>query len=400
MSGKRPKRQATKAGPAPTKVKRLKRTNVTTEAAEAAEAVIPPIPELVSTVTQAVLKTLTDIGVIPTSGSQTSVTVQPSLSSEQSNNTSPVTVASVIQSSLSTEQSNNTSPVTVAGVSTSPHPQPDQSRASLASGQKTATATEPQPGPSTAVGPQASNGTVYSALSQGGYNLGASTRTLSLGIDSKIKAKIWADQFIEFRTLLKEQTAKFETSDNATRMIFEEDENGIFKLQKSKTISMTTLDRWFEAFFIFVSIYTEKKPDAAPDLMKYGNTIRKLNKRAGLEAAMFYDRQFRLIKEDLGQGLSFGVTHFEIYHEALAMGLGKVSKALPFQAKRSKVQKTCFAFNSGSCFRKQCTYKHVCQKCGGQHTKIQCKQAAATVKGGTTGPGPTAGAKSGHPSKM
>ena len=81
-------------------------------------------------------------------------------------------------------------------------------------------------------------------------------RPLDLGIDSKIKGKIWANQFVELNSLLPtKRKERIELVDNG---------DGVIRCKKSNTGSITSIDKWLEAFHVFVAIYTAKYPAEAP----------------------------------------------------------------------------------------------------------------------------------------
>ena len=82
---------------------------------------------------------------------------------------------------------------------------------------------------------------------------------LGLGIDSKVKAKIWADEYIEFSVLLS-------THLHSDEVKFIERADGSCHFQKSPAASSITIElirQWFEAFLIFTAIYCQRKPSAS-----------------------------------------------------------------------------------------------------------------------------------------
>ncbi|MES9882802.1 MAG: hypothetical protein ABW185_18190, partial [Sedimenticola sp.] len=210
-------------------------------------------------------------------------------------------------------------------------------------------------------------------------------------VDGKVKGRIWADQFVEFHTLI--------SNSDKERIEFVESTNGTLVCKRSPQGSIRTMDQWFRAFHVFVAIYTAKFPAKAPLLMKYADTIQKLGKQAGDLAAFSYDRQFRLWREDQPDLLPWDQVNSELHNQALASGLCARVKAPAFlssqnrqdKGKASK-QKHCFRFNnSGSCPRQNCPFAHKCQKCDGNHSKKSCKKSdhefgSISQKGGRKGP--------------
>lgn len=219
-------------------------------------------------------------------------------------------------------------------------------------------------------------------------------RPLALGVEEKTKGKIWANQFVEFHCLFQNnETDKLELVDNG---------NGVLMCKKSKSGTIKTVDKWFEAFHVFVAIYTARLPAEAPLLMKYADTIQRLGKQAGDAAALYYDKQFRLWREDQPELLPWDQVNNELFNQALAMGLYTVKtkpKQNPaFQTKAKGPNKRhCFRFNNynGQCSRPNCPFSHTCQKCNGSHSKKQC---TSTQPGNISPVTTTSSDKRGHSS--
>ena len=200
-------------------------------------------------------------------------------------------------------------------------------------------------------------------------------RPLDLGIDSKIKGKIWANQFVELNSLL--------TTKRKERIELVDNGDGVIRCKKSNTGSITSIDKWLEAFHVFVAIYTAKYPTEAPSLMKHTKIVQKLAKQAGDEAALFYDEQFRLWREDQPELLPWGLISSELQNEALAMGFSKNIKQNPAGQRKPKsgIKKYCFRFinQNGQCPKgADCSFPHICQKCGGPHSRRQCPKLPIT----------------------
>lgn len=135
------------------------------------------------------------------------------------------------------------------------------------------------------------------------------TRQLGLGVDSKIKSKIWVNQFVDLCTLLglKNKKKSFEIMEN---------QEGECKIKtKRPTYEIRQVSQWAQAFLVFVGICAEKFPQEAPALMKYGDMVQKLRKQVGDEAAIYYDKNFR-------EWLASNPSSSEIHSEALAVSLG------------------------------------------------------------------------------
>ena len=85
-------------------------------------------------------------------------------------------------------------------------------------------------------------------------------RPLGLGVDSKVKGKIWANQYVELHGLLSpKKNEKIEFVDNG---------DGVLTCKKSNSNTIKSFDRWLEAFHTFVAIYSSKYPQETPNLMR------------------------------------------------------------------------------------------------------------------------------------
>ena len=108
-------------------------------------------------------------------------------------------------------------------------------------------------------------------------------------ISNKLKAKIWANEFVDFGLLLNSapEEGRFNISISS---------NGshapTLSLEPThKARSIPNVESWTSAFQIFVGVYTRKYPGEAPSLMKYGEVVRDLPAKGG--AWRFYDTNFK-----------------------------------------------------------------------------------------------------------
>ena len=97
------------------------------------------------------------------------------------------------------------------------------------------------------------------------------------------------------------------------------------------------------------------------------NIVQKLAKQAGDEAALFYDEQFRLWREDQPELLPWDMINSDLQNEALALGLSKnLKQNAPGQRKHKPstgIKKYCFRYNNqnGQCPKGQdCPFPHIC----------------------------------------
>ena len=194
-------------------------------------------------------------------------------------------------------------------------------------------------------------------------------------ITTKLKNKIWNDEYIAFGSLLSNPGAvdtKFQlsvmTSNDGLHpsLSFEP----VHKPQKVAHIAT-----WMSAFRIFVGVYTQKYPHESPALMKYGDIVQDLADRG--HNWRFYDENFRFLRQKERSAVPWANVHWELwlrsqYPTNRSVGPGQRAVAnttkLPFL---SIPRGHCFRFHKGEeC--SGCEFKHSCFKCAGSHPAIRC----------------------------
>ena len=131
---------------------------------------------------------------------------------------------------------------------------------------------------------------------------------IDLHIDDKIKSRVHNNSFINFGALLFDSRRNDVTDDQATLA------------SKQKPVpKIHTMDQWFEAFHIYVAIYTNVHTYQTSALMKYANIVQGIARRSGVVAAMFYDENFRKWHQHR-PSLQWGVMNNELFLQASAMG--------------------------------------------------------------------------------
>ena len=200
--------------------------------------------------------------------------------------------------------------------------------------------------------------------------------SISIPIDAqvnpKLKAKIWANEFIEFGSLLNQGIGE-------TRYHIAVSSGSVSKSHPTLSLEPTTKSRpiphveaWTTAFQIFVGIYTRKYPTAAPSLMKYGEVVRDLASRGA--DWRYYDKQFRCLRQMYPMEMPWGSTHWELCIKAQSFSnprskipLGKPARSPSFVIPKG----FCHKFHRGLEFH-GCTYKHTCNKCNMSHPANRC----------------------------
>lgn len=214
----------------------------------------------------------------------------------------------------------------------------------------------------------AANSAVMALLGESQRSLPLSS-PLGLHVSPQIRDRIHNGQFIELPLLLPEY-APIDTG-------FPND-----GARKQRSLPQLTIAEFASAFHAYIAIRAEHHPSDSICMLKYLETVHKINTLFGQEAWRFYDRSFRLalhhkVQEDWGQ------LNMELYMQATAIGL---KAAVPTRSPQSTATNgsqrtsrfrpnTCWPFQEHSvCDNPSCRFgdTHSCYKCGGPHATFQC----------------------------
>ena len=114
-------------------------------------------------------------------------------------------------------------------------------------------------------------------------------------ISDKIQSKIWANEYVDFGTLLQRSYAN-DSKYNFVVQASPSTDRPVISLepaQKSKRIA--TIDQWLTAFQIFVAIYAVRFQNDAPASMKHSETVRDL--AAKNAPWRYYDENFHFLRQ-------------------------------------------------------------------------------------------------------
>lgn len=198
---------------------------------------------------------------------------------------------------------------------------------------------------------------------------------LGANIAGRLKQKIWPDQFIEFKSLLpnnKETTVSIQIDQNSL---------SFSNAASAKNQNLISIDQWTTAFFNFMAIYIEKKPQDAPHLLKYGSVIREIAANNGDAAWRYYDENFRKLRQS--NNLPWQTTLSELLVSACTIHRAKQPFRSSFRNKSDKFSKFCFNFNNGTkCRSYPCPFSHLCQSCRESHPRVKCpkRKSDSTAK--------------------
>ena len=201
---------------------------------------------------------------------------------------------------------------------------------------------------------------------------------LTSKVSSKIKAKIWANEYINFGSLLSDspqQEEKYSLSMSPSdASSSSQPQLTLEPCHISKKI--TNISQWISAFNIFVPVYAERFNNYTPQLMTYCEVVRDLASKRG--DWHWYDEQFRSIRQSAPEQYPWDRIHWELWLQAS----NTVHKPQPPTKPRFRSQffpkGTCWDFQAGKqCYG--CKFKHMCLKCGGKHPGSQ--RSASAPKG-------------------
>ena len=119
--------------------------------------------------------------------------------------------------------------------------------------------------------------------------------SLSSRVSSKIKAKIWSNEYINFGTLLSLSPHNQKYSFTVASSDSESSRPHLTLEPSQPAKKVQSITQWLSAFNIFVAIYAKMQATGTPKLMKYCETVRDIAAKPG--DWLYYDKQFRFIRQ-------------------------------------------------------------------------------------------------------
>ena len=204
------------------------------------------------------------------------------------------------------------------------------------------------------------------------------TFDLESRVSDRLKARIWANEYIDFMSLLTVSPGETKyrlsvVNDNANPSL-------CFEHIKPKRKNLT-IDQWLTAFNVFVAVYTVKAPNSISSLLKYCEVVRDIAAKQG--NWRYYDEQFRFLCQSKPERYPWDNVAWELWHQALHSSLvvSRQHNNYDFRTRRLK-QHPFQSFPKGVCWRfhsrqfcRGCSFQHSCFKCGAHHPAIQCNAA-------------------------
>ncbi|XP_033760464.1 uncharacterized protein LOC117342417 [Pecten maximus] len=214
-----------------------------------------------------------------------------------------------------------------------------------------------------------------------------------------LKQKIWGHEYINLALLLKGYSELNEFCTSAPMVV---GSSGVIETRpaicKEK---ITNIEKWTDAFHIFMSIYLERFPHKTQELLQYISTIRGAASQGVSGGWQIYDEQFRA-RLSQSPGSPWNQINSNLWFRVMtpqAGGMGKNNQAKDYtkdsQVGNYKPSGACHAFNKGNCKWDNCRFAHVCSICADSHSATQCKSFRASAENSRQGKGLTANVQSG-----
>ncbi|KAK3104774.1 hypothetical protein FSP39_009871 [Pinctada imbricata] len=194
---------------------------------------------------------------------------------------------------------------------------------------------------------------------------------LGINVPNKIKLKIVSDEYVDLASLL----IKTANTDNSEKIL--QVKNGQILLQTKKSSDkIDSIDKWTDAFLVFMSIYVQAHPSSATNLIKYMSNVRLGANRTKDLGFKSYDEQFR-IKKAKNPSMDWGTVDNELW---LLYMYQTTSRSTYNNDKHPSAVGKCFDYNfKAFCQRKRCNYLHKCAKCDGPHPSVKCFSKSSRI---------------------
>ena len=191
-------------------------------------------------------------------------------------------------------------------------------------------------------------------------------------IPEKLVTKIRTGQFIDLADLLTENLKGQETEPQTYL-----DGKLLVPSSKKRIQEITGIVTWVEAFTVYSWILCSAHPSRWQDMTQYKLLILKTSRQFPGKTWLHYDIAFR--KDAAASGLvDWSPMNLDLYnfHTRATLLQTSLSSNVPSSASRMLASSTniCRSWNDGTCRWPfgQCRYRHCCEKCEGEHPRVNC----------------------------
>ena len=204
-------------------------------------------------------------------------------------------------------------------------------------------------------------------------------------LDSKIKSKIWSQEYVELGLLWPRNEMN---NNNSTSSSANASSGSARPRQPSNFIE------WFRLFTTYMSVYLMKFKDEGSALASYMQHIYGLSARVPQTYVWrTYDEKFRQLRA-FCTDLPWHVRNAHVLsdaEEAISIaGRNSFRRQSKFGPAKGGKTGVCYDFNKFDkmCTRKPCKYPHRCSKCGAGHPAFACSKPSNTPSS-NSGAGPS-----------
>ena len=208
---------------------------------------------------------------------------------------------------------------------------------------------------------------------------------VSVHVPDILAEKICTHQYINLALLLK---GNIELDQICTSNVLHVNDKGQIE-SRAKLVNdkIMSIEKWTDAFLIFISVYIRRHPGKILDLLQYMAIIREAANRSPPSMTWrTYDEQFRLRQAASPQ--PWGKINADLWLRIMSTP-GVQSNYLPSPAPS---RGTCLDFNNSYCNWQNCKYVHACSFCGlSNHGRKTCFKLNKGVETLSFRPGPGQG---------
>ena len=198
---------------------------------------------------------------------------------------------------------------------------------------------------------------------------------LGMLLPDRMKAKIWANEFVDFADLLYQHPprplslALSPGNDKATFAI----------AHVGKGRQLQSIEQWTTAMLTFAAVYAQRHPQQAIGLFQYCEIVRDIA-HTGPPTWRLYDEQFRSFRQSDPGNFPWDQPRWDLFFKTMYAKPAQNNSSRPFSSTAQQAKRTsyptgyCWAFQRGTCQTRQCRFKHTCAKCDNAHPASQCQK--------------------------